>query len=295
MAIHINPTEPILEQIEHIYQYIEYSKNIYHPDVLDVFYSIIKKQDYLWLDLVSVPPDLMLEKILLESIIHPPEDNIFLEIAKIIGYLIDFKSHFTASHSFCVAEISSWLFQSGKFPVEEHCDYIREVGFLHDIGKLAIPIEILEKPGKVNSKEWNIMRAHAYYSHIALETMYDKYHCLKYAPYHHEKLDGSGYPFGLRGEKIPIIARIIAVADVFTAITENRPYRGELSENDVIGIMKPMVDSSKLDKDIVDYVLTNFKEAKQRRDKAESLARQEYSKLRENIKQFYEIEVKGVK
>lgn len=295
LAIHINPTEPILEQIDSIYQYIKSSKDIYHPDVLDVFYTIIKKQDYLWLDLVSLSPDLLLEKILSESIIHPPENNIFIEIANMIGYLIDFKSHFTASHSFCVAEISYWLFQSGKFPVEEPCDYIREAGFLHDIGKLAIPIEILEKPGKVNSKEWNTMRAHVYYSYIALETMYNEYPCLKYAPYHHEKLDGSGYPFGLRGEKIPTIARIIAVADVFTAITENRPYRGELSENDVTGIMKAMVDSSKLDKDIVDYVLTNFKEAKERRDKAEFLARQEYSKFREDIRQFYEIEVKGLK
>lgn len=292
LAVHINPTQPILEQIEDVYQYIESSKEIYHPEVLNVFNSVIKKRDYLWLDLVSVPPDLMLEKILLESMIQLPQEGIFAEIAEVIGYLIDFKSQFTASHSYCVAEISSWLFHSGKFPVEEPCSIIREAGFLHDIGKLAIPIDILEKPGRLSPKEWNIMRAHVYYSHAALETMYKEYPCLRYTPYHHEKLDGSGYPFGLKGEDIPIIARIIAVADVFTAITENRPYRGELSEGEVVKIMKPMADSKRLDEDIVDYILAHFKEAKKRRDEAESFAQQAYNGFREDIKRFYEIETK---
>ncbi|MGC9055028.1 MAG: HD-GYP domain-containing protein [Candidatus Hydrogenedens sp.] len=293
LAVHINPLQPILEQVEDVYRYIEVSKDLYHPEVLDVFNSVIKKQDYLWLELVTIPPDLMLEKILLESMSRVPEKNIFSEIAEIIGYLIDFKSQFTASHSYCVAEISSWLFHSGKFPVEEPCDIIREAGFLHDIGKLAIPIEILEKPGQLNSKEWNIMRAHVYYSHIALETMYKEYPCLRYTPYHHEKLDGSGYPFGLKGEDIPVIARIIAVSDVFTAITENRPYRGELTESEVVKIMKPMAVSKKLDEDIVNYVLAHFKEAKERRDEAESLARHVYNGFREDIRKYYENELKS--
>ncbi len=292
IAVHINPTQPILEQIENIYQYIETKKDIFHPEVLNVFYSILKKRDYLWLDLLSVPPEILLERILQDNITYIPENEIFLKVAEVIGHLIDFKSQFTASHSYCVAEISSWLFHTNTPPANEKCNYIREVGFLHDIGKLGIPIEILEKPGKVNSQEWNIMRSHAYYSHIALETMYGDYPCLRYAPYHHEKLDGSGYPFGLKEDDIHIIARTISIADVFTAITEKRPYRAELSENEVVGIMKPMANAKKLDKDIVDFILTHFKEAKERRDEAEFIARQTYNSIRDNIKKYYELEVK---
>ena len=103
--------------------------------------------------------------------------------------------------------------------------HIRRGALLHDIGKLGIPDSILFKPGKLTGEEWEIMQKHPEYAYEMLASI----HYLKPAlpiPYlHHEKWDGTGYPLGLRGEQIPLEARIFAVVDVWDALRSDRPYR----------------------------------------------------------------------
>lgn len=109
----------------------------------------------------------------------------------------------------------------------EQIEILQYASPLHDIGKLGIPDRILLKPGPLTSKEREVMKLHTIIGAKMLEGSNVKYlkSAEKIALYHHEKWDGSGYPFGLKGKKIPLFARIVAVADVFDALTSNRPYR----------------------------------------------------------------------
>ena len=102
---------------------------------------------------------------------------------------------------------------------------IRRGAMLHDIGKVAIPDEILRKPDNLSPEEWAIMRKHPQYAIEMLKPVKFLQNALDIPLYHHEQWDGSGYPYGLIGEKIPLPARIFAVADVYDALLSNRPYR----------------------------------------------------------------------
>jgi HD-GYP domain-containing protein (c-di-GMP phosphodiesterase class II) len=104
-------------------------------------------------------------------------------------------------------------------------DAIRQGALLHDIGKLGIPDAILLKPGSLTQQERQVMQQHAVYGYNVLAPIINLRQTLDITLYHHERWDGSGYPYGLRGEQIPLAARLFAVVDVFDALTSDRPYR----------------------------------------------------------------------
>ncbi len=114
----------------------------------------------------------------------------------------------------------------------EPLHHLRRGALLHDIGKLAIPRAILYKPGPLNAEEWRIMRRHPLYAYDFFAPLPELHPALDVALYHHEKWDGSGYPFGLAGEAIPLTARIFALVDVWNALRSDRPYRRAWSEED---------------------------------------------------------------
>jgi len=107
----------------------------------------------------------------------------------------------------------------------EALTHLRHGALLHDIGKLAIPRQVLNKPGPLNADEWKLMRRHPLYAYEFFAPLKELYPALDVALYHHEKWDGSGYPFGLTGETIPLAARIFAIVDVWNALLSDRPYR----------------------------------------------------------------------
>jgi HD-GYP domain-containing protein (c-di-GMP phosphodiesterase class II) len=108
------------------------------------------------------------------------------------------------------------------------------VGRLHDIGKITIPDDILYKPDKLTEKEWVIMKSHATSGYHILKSEKRYEHLANYVLCHHEAMDGSGYPNGLIGEKIPLFSRIISVADAYSAMTSNRPYRKAMNQKSAI-------------------------------------------------------------
>jgi HD-GYP domain-containing protein (c-di-GMP phosphodiesterase class II) len=158
---------------------------------------------------------------------------------------------------------------------------MRIAGNLHDLGKIRTPKAILEKPGKLDDAEFNIIKEHAYFSYRILS-----YRILSkiegfaeiadWAALHHEKLNGSGYPFKLEEDRIGLGSRIMAVADVFSAITEDRPYRRPMGREQTIRVMRDNVEAGALAKSIVDVLLDNFDDVNEQRDQASRIEGRRY-------------------
>lgn len=177
-------------------------------------------------------------------------------ISEVFATIIDRMSKFTAHHSRSVAHVAVFLAEKAGFSAMER-KTMQIAGLLHDLGKLSVPNEILEKPGALTAQEIAVVRQHTYYTYRILEKI-DQFETIaKWAAYHHECLDGSGYPFKLDAASIPLGSRIVAVADVFVALTEDRPYRATLPEDRVKSIMRGMVKSGKLDEGPVELLLSD--------------------------------------
>ncbi len=155
---------------------------------------------------------------------------------------------YTKGHSLRVAYYASIIGKAlGLSKKEQKELYI--AGLLHDIGKIGIPDNILLKPGKLSPNEYEIIKNHAEFSYQIIRSIKRFEGIADYVRYHHERCDGSGYPKGLRGEEIPIGARILAIADIFDAVTTTRPYRKKLSVDRVLKLLVDMGDA--LDQDII--------------------------------------------
>jgi HD-GYP domain-containing protein (c-di-GMP phosphodiesterase class II) len=123
-------------------------------------------------------------------------------------------------------------------------------GFLHDVGKIAIPDEILNKPGPLTPGEWTVMRTHAQLGASVLERLPELRDVAAAVRHHHERMDGGGYPGGLRGEEIPIEARIVAAADTYQAIVSERVYAPARSRRAALAELD-RVAGTQLDADVV--------------------------------------------
>lgn len=246
----------ILHQNQNIIDAILKLKNtVVHEKVIDSFIEASKREEF-WLDLVSP----RLYPLLLHN---GPYKNIEIDlkgialIAEVYKGIIDFKSPFTATHTAGVsacAEILSRLFGLTEMEI----NLMKIAGNLHDIGKLIVPNSILEKPGKLTREEFAIIRCHTYYSYYVINTIGGLRQIAEWAAFHHEKLDGNGYPFHCKAENIDTGSRIMTVADIFTAISENRPYRVRMNKDEIIRIMQRQSEKKHLDSKIVTLLLDEY-------------------------------------
>ncbi len=162
-----------------------------------------------------------------------------LEIIHKLAKAAEYKDEYTGFHiqriSFYSTKIAEYLGLS-----KEQIELIRYGSPLHDIGKISIPDNILLKQGPLNKEEWEIMKKHTIIGAQLLGGSKIKYlkAAQKIALYHHEKWDGTGYPYGLKEKKIPLFARIVTIADVFDALTSDRPYRKALPIKKAFEIIK---------------------------------------------------------
>jgi HD-GYP domain-containing protein (c-di-GMP phosphodiesterase class II) len=159
---------------------------------------------------------------------------------------------------------------------KNECNLLLIAGYLHDLGKLAIPNSLLEKPGSLTKSEFDLIRCHTFYTYQLLDSIGGFQTINQWASFHHEKLDGSGYPFHLTGEDIPLGSRILAVSDVFTAITEDRPYRKGMDKSEVIKVMQTMADNGSLTPEIVALLLKELDSFTQGCKEVQKQAEKEY-------------------
>jgi diguanylate cyclase (GGDEF)-like protein/putative nucleotidyltransferase with HDIG domain len=160
-----------------------------------------------------------------------------LQTITTIANTIDAKDEYTRGHSRRVSEYSVAIARELGMD-EKELDALRSIALLHDIGKIGVPDAVLNKPGKLTNEEYQLMKRHTVIGADILKDIGMLPGIDIGAKYHHERWDGKGYPDGLSGEDIPYIARIIAVADAYDAMTSNRVYRKHLDENAVLNEIK---------------------------------------------------------
>ena len=170
--------------------------------------------------------------------------------ANMFARIIDYKSEFTQSHSINVANKVEQMAKYYGFD-NEKTTRIYLAGALHDIGKLIVSNDILEKPGKLTDDEFAAMMDHASATRYILRNVKGMPDVVRWASNHHEKLNGKGYPRNLTADQLGLEERLLACVDIYQALTETRPYKDGLPHEKAIAIMNDMVDKGEIDKDIV--------------------------------------------
>ncbi len=148
---------------------------------------------------------------------------------------------------------------------------------MHDLGKLAVPKELLDEPRDLTTEERNIINRHPFYSYRLIERVGSLETVAEWASFHHETLDGEGYPFHLRGRDIPLGSRVVSVADIFTALTEDRPYRKGLAPSGALDVLEDLAQKGKIDRMVVARLRENFQEIDNLRREEQTLAQEEYA------------------
>lgn len=246
---------------------------MFRPEVVAAFRKLAEREAF-WCDLTS--PRLG-ELLIARSLPGRRIDELdeLLHFARLCSQVLDFRSRFTATHSAGVAAVSSEMARLAGFSPED-CRLMALAGYLHDLGKLAIPNEILEKPERLTPEEFNIVRKHTWQLYRMLERSPGLEQVAQWAAYHHERLDGGGYPFRLKGEALPPGSRLLAVADIFTALTEERPYRAGISPLLTLELLRKMVAANQVDGGMVELLARNFQELDAARVRAQQQERRRY-------------------
>jgi len=178
------------------------------------------------------------------------------EINGITGFfagIVDYKSSFTRDHSMGVARRAELMARHYGWD-EDKIERYYFAGALHDIGKLVISNDILEKPGRLTGDEFEVMQNHASQTYRVLHQVKGMEDITEWAANHHEKLDGSGYPRGLQADQLSFEDRLMACIDIYQALTEERPYKKGLSHEETMSIMRDMVRQGKIDPDITEDI-----------------------------------------
>ena len=179
--------------------------------------------------------------------------NVLKDLADLFAKIIDYKSEFTSRHSLGVARTASKISEIIGYD-KVICDKMYLAGTLHDVGKIAIGNEILEKPARLTDEEFAKMKNHAGYTYMILSKVDGFEEIRDIAAFHHERLDGSGYPFGKMADELTTLQRIMACADIYQALTEKRPYKDGMNHDKACEILKDMADKNWIDKNITEVI-----------------------------------------
>lgn len=219
------------------------------PELVDVFMQISRSEAF-WLSLENEHVSGYVSVWLSDTKVREMGFEELRSVVRIFSYIVDAKSPFTKAHSDGVARLARHLGKVFELS-EESCEMLELAGLLHDIGKLRQPDELLDKPGKLTAEEYAHIQRHSFDTYTILKNIKGLEKVTQWAALHHERADGSGYPYHLSTETLALEARIVAVADVFQALAQKRPYRDPLQPDEIMEILNEMVDDGKLDREVV--------------------------------------------
>lgn len=281
VAVLIRENDEILGQARRISEVVRTrSGTMFAPDLVNAFLGLATKE-FFWFDVALLPPSEMMSLLARAAAGTPASAELRLDLEGLLGLadlfrrIIDFRSSFTATHSAGVAATAARLACLAGFS-EMECRMMRAAGYLHDIGKLAVPAETLEKPGSLTEHEFNIIKQHAFHSYRIIESLPTLDVVNRWASLHHERLDGRGYPFHYSGRELSLGSRIMSVADVFTALTEQRPYRRAMEAAKALDVVRELGCASALDLEIVSLLASHLDEVDADRRAAQAAASEDY-------------------
>lgn len=235
----------ILRDIKHCLQ-----NGIIAPDVAASAHTLFSRRQDIWLDLEY--PEKW-ESEILQAVEQPTSytaDNIY-DFFFSLTDIIESRSSFTKDHTVgvtCVVQAFAKAIGASELEAQK----LKLAAIMHDIGKIAIPLHILHKQGKLTPQEWKKIKEHVYMPYLFMKDVFppELHSVLTTASLHHERLDGSGYPWGLKHESIPLGARILQVADMFSALLEHRPYKKPLSFHETVELLQQDMKQNKIWKGI---------------------------------------------
>ena len=244
------------EKYQQVMDYLEKEKNsIFIENQVNLFKECFTADDLEKLSANGIDKEL---KKLVPDVIIDYSYAQMLDIMDIFAKIIDYKSEFTRDHSIGIA---TKAMEMGKYYHydEETCYRLYIAGALHDIGKMAISNDVLEKPDKLTDDEYVYMKNHAWYTYQILSKIEGFEDITEWASFHHEKLNGTGYPFGKTAKDLDKNDRLLACLDIYQALSEARPYKEGLSHEKCIAIMRGMAEKKFIDNSIVEDINTYFK------------------------------------
>lgn len=214
---------------------------VFHPEVFAAFEKA-SKADIFWIEINNLEIEQLFKRINFSIDFELTIDNV-VEFSLMLSRIIDFRSRFTASHSYTVGQLSYLL--GHIFGCDElECKKLLISGYLHDIGKLGIDPSIIEKHGPLTEEEFNQMKLHSYYTGQILQELSHSewfHDIIIWAERHHEKVSGNGYPYSLSGADLDMKCKIVAFADVISALMEERPYRQGMPIDDCFTLIQDKI------------------------------------------------------
>ncbi len=255
----VNETSSLISISESVRNEIKsLSGTFFNPKLVDAFLKVSSKESF-WFTLEEESLHRYFEVYLKKL----GDINIELvelqDIAKLFALFVDAKSPYTSDHSNDVAELSKFIALKMNLGFQTS-EMIKIAGLLHDLGKLKVPDELLDKHGPLTSDEYNIVKIHAYETHKILSKVNGLEDITQWASQHHETLRGTGYPYHQGENELPLPSRIIGASDIFQALAQNRPYRKGLQPLKILDILNEKVSDGDLDENVVRTIQENIQE-----------------------------------
>jgi len=250
----LDESRPFSAQSEDVLEGLEgHRVRVFDPEILDVIKDLAKSESF-WFDLEANFLSQSLAVCAAEGCsdrLAPSSLDTVEVLARVFAEVVDRRSPYTQAHSRAVGECAFMM--GRRMGLDDlTCRELRMAGLLHDLGKMGVPEELLNKPGSLTGEEWCAVKRHPYLTYHLLNSIPGFGRIAKWASFHHERLDGQGYPFRLDSSALPLEARIVAVCDVYSALSERRPYRPGLSRDEVQRLLVKMAKEGALDRDVVD-------------------------------------------
>ena len=262
-----NPDKPLPADIN------ELAPGYFDPEYADIF-NQLNKNNELGNKFNNYVYYLELEHFLYRVRFNPEDTQ---QLLKLLVYFLDFKSTVTLTHSI---NTSCYALSLGKRLglADEDLNTLFTSAIVHDIGKIATPTRILEFPGKLSPEDMGIMRYHVNHTKRILGNVVSQ-NIFDTASRHHEKLNGKGYPQHLDASVLTQNQRILTVADITSALTDNRSYKGEFSKEHTLGIISRMSEEGELDSQIVKLLSDNFDEIRSEQKYLQTFLKVDFSNV----------------
>lgn len=249
LSFQIDNSNLLLAKDEIIKTILEKRGDWFCNELVDAFIAISKSEAF-WFSLEGEHVEGYAKTWISETQSQQMDFRDLRDIMHVFSYVVDAKSPFTKAHSDGVARLARFIGTLFDLP-QDSCEMLELAGLLHDIGKLRLPDEILEKTERLNEEERSQILRHSFDTYNILKNIKGLEKIAVWAAQHHERVDGSGYPYHLSQNTISLEARIVSVADVFQALAQKRPYRDALSPDMIMDILNEQVDNGKLDREVV--------------------------------------------